>query len=249
MSSIARDRNNFPTDFSFLSFSVQSCVAESQHQIRQHSLSEKKDDKWQRLQLQRHQFMGGKQMQETHSHLPQHLPSVILQPVWCLISPSTFPQSSCSLCDASTWSLLTVGSLERQQLAEPSHNLLPPKTIDTNDLPSKFAVTGGNASSMTVGHGLWVCKTEALLGLPWSTRQFMYRTEAFRLLRTSEPFQNSISLHRTPADLTHVISVESCILSKNKVTLEKPVMILTFNEMVGLSVSIETFGYGKKEIA
>ena len=39
--------------------------------------------------------------------------------------------------------------------------------------------------------------------------------------RTSEPFQNSISLHRTPADLTCVIAVESCILLKKQGYLGK----------------------------
>lgn len=59
--------------------------------------------------------------------------------------------------------------------------------------------------------------------------------------------QNSISLHRTPANLTHITGAESFILLENNVTLEKPMLVLTFNGMVGLSVSNETFGYGKKE--
>lgn len=42
MSSIGRDTNKFPTDFSFQCFSVQSCVAEFQHQIRQNGLWKKK---------------------------------------------------------------------------------------------------------------------------------------------------------------------------------------------------------------
>lgn len=72
-------------------------------------------------------------------------------------------------------------------------------------------------------------------------------SRGLHIFRASEHFQSSISLHRTPADLTGVIAVESCVLLKSKVTLENSAVILRFNEMVGLSVSTETFGYGKKE--
>lgn len=66
----------------------------------------------------------------------------------------------------------------------------------------------------------------------WSYGQLIYRTEVSRYLRTSEPFQNPISHHRTLAALTHVIAVESCILLKTTTRLhwKKPAMILTFNE-------------------
>jgi hypothetical protein len=45
MSSIARDMNKFPTDFSFLYFGVQSGVEEFRHQIKQNDLWERKGNK------------------------------------------------------------------------------------------------------------------------------------------------------------------------------------------------------------
>lgn len=90
---------------------------------------------------------------------------------------------------------------------------------------------------MTVGHGLWVCKTGVPLGLPeaMGSSGIEQRFSVFKELQN--PFR--IPSHSTGLQLTsptHVIAVESCILLKNEVTLEKPVMILTFNELVRLLV-------------